>query len=90
MAIGKAEKCLAGCRVTKHSFDKCLLTAWVFWIVKTGWTCCIRALHLGNRIMGACFQAPHATPGQRQMETFYTEHSFLLMGGDATQFIFFF
>ena len=25
-------------------------------------------LRLGNRIMGACFQAPHATPRQRQME----------------------
>ena len=36
MAIDEAEKCLAGCRVTKRSFDKCLLTAWVFWIVKTG------------------------------------------------------
>ena len=23
---------------------------------------------LGNRIMGASFQAPHAAPGQRQME----------------------
>ena len=31
-----------------------------------------KALHLDNGIMGACFQAPHATPGQWQMETFYT------------------
>ena len=25
----------------------------------------------GIRIMGACFQAPHAAPGQRQMEMHY-------------------
>ena len=25
---------------------------------------------LGYGIMGACYQAPHATPGQRPMETF--------------------
>ena len=56
---------------------------------KKGGHAYIRALHLGNGIMGACFQAAHATPGQRQMETFYTEHSFLLMGGDATHFILF-
>ena len=36
-AIGKAEKCLAGCQVTKHKFDKSsftVLTAWVLWSVK--------------------------------------------------------
>ena len=26
---------------------------------------------LGIEIMGACFQAPHATPGQRPMEMHY-------------------
>ena len=51
---------------------------------KQGGHACIRALHLGNGITGACFQAPHAAPGQRLMETFYT-HILLLMGGDATQ-----
>ena len=42
LAIGEAGKCLAGCQVTKHSFDKCLLTAWVFWIwQKQGGHACI-------------------------------------------------
>ena len=71
MAIGEAKKCLAGCRVTNHNCTKCfsVLTAWVFWFIKKiGWTCCIKALYLGNGIMGACFQAPSAAPGQRQME----------------------
>ena len=31
-----------------------------------------KALHPGNGIMGACFQALRAAPGQWQMETFYT------------------
>ena len=44
MAIGEAEKCLAGCQVTKRSFDKHLLTAWVLWICwKQGGHACIRA-----------------------------------------------
>ena len=67
IAIGEAKKCLAGWQVTNHNCNKCLsvLTAWVFWFVKKiGWTCCIEALCLGNRIMGVCFQAPRATPGQ--------------------------
>ena len=36
---------------------------------KKGGCACNRASLLGNRIMGACFQAPHATPGQKPMET---------------------
>ena len=36
---------------------------------KQGGHACIRALCLGNGIMGSCFQAPDAAPGQRQMET---------------------
>ena len=27
-----------------------------------------RAVHLGNAIMGACLQAPHAAPGYKLME----------------------
>ena len=30
---------------------------------------CNRASLLGNGITGACFQAPHAAPGQKPMET---------------------
>ena len=34
-------------------------------IVKTGaHAVSFKALYLGNGIMGACFLAPHATPGQ--------------------------
>ena len=72
MAIGKAEKCLAGCQVTKHKSKKCFYSTNHLGALdcqKQGGHACIRALHLGNGIMGACFQAPCATPGQRQMET---------------------
>ena len=47
-----------------------VLTAWVFLdCQKQGGHACIRALHHGIGIMGACFQAPCAAPRQRQMET---------------------
>ena len=70
-AIGEAEKCIAGCQVTKHNLISVYSTnrLGVLDCQKQGGHACIRALHLGNRIMGACFQAPHATPGHRQMET---------------------
>ena len=40
---------------------------------KWGGYACNRASRLGNGITGACFQAPHATPGQRPMETYLAE-----------------
>ena len=48
-----------------------VLTVWVFRLSKKeqGEHAVFKALCLGNGIMGACFQAPHATPGQWQMET---------------------
>ena len=32
------------------------------WCGHAAWFKCM--IHLGNEIMGACFQAPQATPGQ--------------------------
>ena len=83
MPIGKAEKCLAGCQVTKHKVNKSSLLCSTNPLgaldhQKIGWHACIRALCLGNGIMGACFQAPHAAPGQRPMETFYISQSLIL------------
>ena len=34
---------------------------------------------LGNEIMGACFQASHAAPGQRPMETIFFLPSFIFI-----------
>ena len=62
-------KGIADCHVTNSNHTKCESTNCLgVWFVKkkkkTGWACCIKALYLGNGVMGACFQAPHATPGQ--------------------------
>ena len=42
----------------------------MFWMFKTGVHAALfKTACLGNGIMGASFQAPHAAPRQRQMET---------------------
>ena len=71
MAVGKAEKCLAGCQVIKHKSNKCFYSTNHLGALdcrKQGGHACIGALRLGKGIRGACFQAPRATPWQRQME----------------------
>ena len=71
MAIGKAEKCLACCQVTKHKFDKSSFYSTnhlgALECQKQGGHVHIRVLCLGIGIMGACFQAPCAAPRPRLM-----------------------
>ena len=75
MAIGRAEECLASCRVTKAEFHlRVLVLSSTNCLgaldgLKRGGCAHNKASLLGNGIMGACFQAPHAAPGQRLMET---------------------
>ena len=48
------------------------------WSKKGGYAC-NGASRLGNRITGACFQAPHTTPGHKPMEMQLVMSSFVFM-----------
>ena len=75
-AIGEADQCLSGCwvinvdvKVTVVEFlssTNCMGMLWFLW--NLGGNARSRAVRLGNGIMGACFQAPCATPGYKLME----------------------